>query len=78
MPISPERARQLIELLDLIDETTATSEVLTLKSVVKRIISSDFDPVPEPHQDYCLCDDCVCGCCGERKHEGKCARKSKK
>jgi hypothetical protein len=38
--VTAEEARHLIEVLDLIDESTATSDVLTLKGVLKRIIRS--------------------------------------
>jgi hypothetical protein len=26
----------------------------------------------EPHPVDCLCDSCICGGCGRRKHEGEC------
>ena len=32
---------------------------------------------PDNHPNHCLCDNCICGGCGDRKHVGKCQRRSR-
>jgi hypothetical protein len=41
--MTEQTARELVEILDLIDETKAQSDVLILKSVIKRIILREVE-----------------------------------
>jgi hypothetical protein len=42
------------------------------EEVAELLRTNEYSPVRSVHPDDCLCDDCTCGGCGEKKHEGRC------